>query len=320
MKYLLTLIALISLLLCGCGGSNSNGQNNQKKAAYTVSDSRGKQFSFAEKPQRIVSTSVFVDEMVLDLVDHKRIAGLSKWVHDPGLSLAVKEAEDVKTIIEPNVESVLKAKPDLVLLSSTTKKEFISGLEDVGLKVFLYTPSSRLDNIGATLIEVGKAVGEPEKAEAIVKDMNVRMKAIKDKASKIPADKRRSALLFLRFGAIGGEGTIYHDIIEAACIKDSYENARKGSSVKGGTSRILSKEEVVKTNPDFFIMGSWSPGGNYLPSDKQLVEIYNDPAFANIPAVKNKHAYIIHQSYVNSLSQHAVLGVEKLYSMVYEGK
>lgn len=322
MKLLKLLLVLLSvLLISGCGG-NSTAPNNkaQGQSVYTVTDSRNKTLTFKTKPTRIVSCNVFVDEIVLDLVEHSRIAGLSRWVHDPGLALATKQAEDVKTIVEPNLESIIKVKPDVVLMPTTAKREFIMSLEDVGLKVYVYKPASRLKEIPGNVKAIGKVLGEEKKAEAIVADMEQRLAAIKSKTDKLPLEKKPSLLLILRFGAIGGEGCIYNDIITAAGIRDAYDRARdKNTNVKGN-SRILSREEIIKTNPDILLMGSWSPGGKYKTSQEQLEDIYGDPAYQTFPAVKNRRAYIIPQSYVNSLSHHATEGIEKLYNIVYGDK
>jgi hypothetical protein len=37
---------------------------------------------------------------------------------------------------------------------------------------------------------------------------------------------------------------------------------------------ILSKEEVVKVNPEILIFGSWTMGGKYKNSEAQLAEFY----------------------------------------------
>lgn len=51
-----------------------------------------------------------------------KIVGLSKWVHDPGLSMGYKQAEDVPGIVENNLESVIALKPDLLFVADTAKK------------------------------------------------------------------------------------------------------------------------------------------------------------------------------------------------------
>lgn len=315
-KIIFLLLILVVIFCAGCAATT----NKQAKTthSFTVTDARGKELIFSSKPQSIISLYVFGDEILLGLVDHKRIAGLSKWVHDPGLSMAVQEASDVTKVAENNPEAILALKPDLILLPDTTKQEQIASLEDLNLKVFVYHSPTRLDNIGVTIKEMGNAVGEPKMAETLINNMQQKLRTVEEKAKQIPPKERKNALLFLRFGAIGGQGIIFNDLLSAAGIEDCYNRARPQGTEKAGTSRILSKEEIVKANPDYLIMGSWTQGGAYKATNEQLQEIYNDPSLASVTAVKKKQAIIIPQSYVNCLSHHAAESVEHLYKVVYE--
>lgn len=255
--------------------------------------------------------------MLLGLVDHKRIAGLSKWVHDEDLAMGAKEAKDVTKIAESNPEAILALKPDLVLLPDSSKPEQISSLEDVGIKVFVYPAASRLSNIPKTIKAIGGAVGETEQAEKLIAEMQKKISAVEAKVKKMQPEDRKKGLLFLRFGAIGGKGIIFNDIMTAAGVEDCYEAARHTIADKPGTSRILSKEEVVKANPDYIIIATWSQGGAYKAGNAQLEELYADPALATVTAVKKKQAIVIPQGYVNCLSQHAADSVELLHEAVY---
>ena len=312
------ILALLAVVYCsGCAGTVDKQNDAAKKQSYVVQDVRGKKISFAAKPQRIISLYVYGDEVLLGLVDHKRIAGLSKWVHDEDLAMGAKEAKDVTKIAESNPEAILALKPDLVLLPDSTKPEQISSLEDVGIKVFVYPAASRLSNIPKTIKAIGSAVGEPEQAEKLIAEMQKKISAVEAKVKKMQSEDRKKGLLFLRFGAIGGKGIIFNDIMTAAGVEDCYEAARHTIADKPGTSRILSKEEVVQANPDYIIIGTWSQGGAYKAGNAQLEELYADPALATVTAVRKKQAIVIPQGYVNCLSQHAADSVELLHEAVY---
>ena len=165
---------------------------------------------------------------------------------------------------------------------------------------------------------LGQAVGEPERAAQMNRTLAKRLAAVRKKVDKLPAEARERALLLLRFGAIGGKGCIFNDTMTLAGVIDCYNEVRAVDQTLPGMSRILSKEEAVKANPDIIILGSWSQGGAYANSDQQLAELYNDPAYAEVEAIKNKRVIVIPQSYVNCLSQHIATGVERLYEAVYE--
>lgn len=302
------------MLCCGCDSDNAVSMV-KRNTGYSVIDARGKRIDFASKPKRIVSCYVYGDEILLDLVEHKRIAGLSRWVHDEDLSMASKQAEDVTVIAENNPEAILALNPDLVLLPSNSKPEAIANLEDIKLKVYVYQAPSRLDNIHLAIKGMGDAVGEPEAADKLIATMNNRLSKIAKKVAEAKNDNK-TALLVLRFGAIGGSGCIYNDILTAAGITDGYNLARPVGCEKVGHSRVLSKEEIVKVNPDYLIMADWNQGGAYQSTSEHLQEIYDDPALATVKAVVNKQAIVVPQGYVNCLSHHAAESVELLFNAV----
>lgn len=315
--FLLILMVLVVMCCYGCADSIEKPNVAAQKETYVVQDARGKKLRFETKPQRIVSLYIYGDEVLLGLVDHKRIAGLSKWVHDKDLSMATEEAKDVKQIVANTPESVLALKPDLVLLPSSTKAEQISALEDIGVKVFVYPAASRLSNIPDTIRIIGAAVGERKQAEKLIAEMQQRIGAVEAKTKEIAPNARKRSLLYLRLGVIGGKGMIFNDILTAAGVEDCYDSGRSNYLNQDGKSRILSKEEVVQANPDYFIVGTWSMGGADKAGKALLEEIYSDPALATVTAVRKKQGIIIPSGYVNCLSQHAADAIELLHEAVY---
>ena len=300
-------LLLLSLAAFGCGPapppSGGEGAANDGGGAYTATDSRGKKLTFSEKPMRIVSGFVFADEVLLDLVPHDRIAGLDKWVHDEGLSSAAQEAADVKTVIEMNTESIASLKPDLILMPNASRGDLVATLEDMGFRVYVYQNARRLGEVESMIRSIASAVGEKERGEVLIADFQKDMEKVK--GMKKPGDPKEKALLFLRFGAIGGEGTVYHDALTALGFYDCYNEVRKVSAIAQASSSILSKEEVIQANPDVFLLARWTQGDAYKDSEAQLRDIYEDAAYANVSAVKNRRAYIFPQRYVNCLSHRA---------------
>lgn len=307
MKILICLLLSLAAFGCGPAPSGSGGEGAVKDVgggSYTAEDSRGKKITFTQKPTRIVSVVVFADEVLLDLVSHDRIAGLDKWVHDEGLSSAVKEAADVKPIIEMNTESIAALKPDLILMPNAYRDDLVATLEDMGFRVYVYKNARRLGEVEEMIRSIAAAVGEKEKGEALIAGFQKDMEAVK-RIKKPGGDHKVRALLFLRFGAIGGEGTVYNDALTALGLHDCYNDVRKTSAIAQASSSILTKEEVIQANPDIFLLARWPQGGAYKDSEAQLKEIYEDAAYANVSAVKNRRAYIFPQRYVNCLSHHA---------------
>ena len=86
-KLLALILILLAVCLSGCGGIKP-AQKNSGEIIYSVTDATGQKLSFYEKPQRIISMNVSVDEILLDLVDSKRIAALTYFADDPSICSA----------------------------------------------------------------------------------------------------------------------------------------------------------------------------------------------------------------------------------------
>jgi len=104
-RYIL-IIFLPLLLAGGCGGKESPEKGNHPAA------------------QRIVSLSPSITKMIIDLGSEHRLAGVTSF--HPPLKKAVPV---IGTLVNPAVESILQARPDLVLLSeedgATQKSDLI---------------------------------------------------------------------------------------------------------------------------------------------------------------------------------------------------
>ena len=89
---ILVLMLFISALLSGCAsGLKPIQENALPYAAYTVVDDAGRKLSFERKPTRIVSLTYGTDEILVDLVDLKRIRAFSRWAGDKEISFITRE-------------------------------------------------------------------------------------------------------------------------------------------------------------------------------------------------------------------------------------
>ena len=98
MALLFTLLLALSVLCFGC--SKPKLAQPEGKPLYTLTDATGTKVSFTKKPERIVSLSISTDEILLDLVEPKRIVALTKYVDDEGISNATDKAKAVKSRVQ----------------------------------------------------------------------------------------------------------------------------------------------------------------------------------------------------------------------------
>ena len=138
-KIILVLMLLISTSLWGCASESKPIQVDAlPHVAYSVVDDAGRKLSFERKPTRIVSLTYGTDEILVALVDLKRIRAFSRWAGDQEISFITREQLiDVGLKVNDNLEAILKLEPDLVVASAATSYDVVQSLENIGIKVYI---------------------------------------------------------------------------------------------------------------------------------------------------------------------------------------
>ncbi|MEO8653912.1 MAG: ABC transporter substrate-binding protein, partial [Ramlibacter sp.] len=99
--------------------------------AMPVIDDRGAALNLARAPQRIVTLLPALAETVCELGACDRLVGVDQYSNWPD---AVRKLPRVGDVDEVRLETILSLKPDVVLLSATSRS--IARLESLGIPVF----------------------------------------------------------------------------------------------------------------------------------------------------------------------------------------
>lgn len=260
-RHTLLLILMLVLLVFSVGCSNNNTQNKDTNSSYVVEDARGKKIEFDKPPSRIMSMYPGSDEILVNMVEPNRILALSKWAEDEQISNVMHMANKVKLRTEYNVEFIMKQQPDVIFLRQNTGEDFISQLENVGVKVFVYPNAKTLD-------DVAKLLSEKHNVNAKI-------------------------LIFNSRGAMSTKGSLLGNVFQKLGI----ENMADRYDIPPGT--VLNKEQVVACNPDVFILIDWTDGGYFPSGEVKLKEMYGDPSFAELKAIKNKKVILLPIKYIS---------------------
>src|SRR5690625_1167689 len=86
----------------------------------TVDDGLGNQLHLAAAPERIISTGLAMDNMLLTMVDPGRVVGVTRFATDPQAGSYVADwVRDHMVLVDAlSPELVIAADPDLVLVAS----------------------------------------------------------------------------------------------------------------------------------------------------------------------------------------------------------
>lgn len=315
-KIILVLMLLICTSLWGCASESKPIQVDAlPHVAYSVIDDAGRKLSFERKPTRIVSLTYGTDEILVALVDLKRIRAFSRWAGDQEISFITREQLiDVGLKVNDNLEAILKLEPDLVVASSATSYDVVQSLENIGIKVYIASSPRNYEGMCRKIEHLAQAVGEPDKGKALVEAMDQRMQQLEQRLSRLPDHERKVAVAFNFTSAMGRRGDLLDNMLNKAHVINGVAAVTPPISEHG--SVIISKEMVVSIDPDVFLLPTW----NY--NNKQDVrgyayEVKHDPAYKNLKAIKNNQIKFVSDKYRYVASQHIVEAVEAIARTIY---
>ena len=234
----------------------------------------------AAEPKRIVSLIPAVTEMIFALGEGRRLVGVSSYDRFPP---EVARVPHVGGLLDPNVETLLALKPDLVIVYNT-QAELKQRLQRVGVPFYNYEHRALAD-VMSTLRAVGSRIGAPTRADMLAVDMERAIATTRASVSALP--RPRTLLVFGRepsslrnIDASGGHGFL-HDMLEAAGSTNVFTDIKR-QSVQASTEMILS------ARPDVIIELRYGDSVKAADLPREL-EVWN--SLTSVPAVRNHRVY-----------------------------
>lgn len=131
----------------------------------TLTDDLGRKVTIRAEPRRIISLLPSTSETLCALGLCERLVGVDRYSDYPTQLSRVPKVGDLFT---PNVEAILAAKPDLVLISKYGKLE--GPLTQAGVAVFALNPET-YDEVFGKMLTLGRVVNREAAARALVTGM-----------------------------------------------------------------------------------------------------------------------------------------------------
>jgi iron complex transport system substrate-binding protein len=164
-----------------------------------------------EKPRHIVSLNMCVDELVLRLAEPQNVASVTWLSRDPKNS----NVADLGAGIAVNhglAEEIIPLKPDLIIAGIYTARTAVALLKRVGIPVLEIDVPRSLDDVRRQIREIAGLIGERQKGESVVADMDRRLAAL----PRPPSSDRPRAVVLNPNGATVGKGTLVDEIMTRA--------------------------------------------------------------------------------------------------------
>jgi ABC-type Fe3+-hydroxamate transport system substrate-binding protein len=243
----------------------------EARQARGPSDDLGFPIAVGKPATRIVSLNPATTDLMFALGAGRRLVGRTHWDLYPD---SARFVPDLGPGLSPNVEAVIGAHPDLVVLyASQTNLAAATSLRAAGIN----TVSLRIDHIAdfhrAALL-LGRLVGDSARG-ALVSD-SVRKTLERVRAATAPLSKPTvfwhiwdSPLITI------GRGSYLNELVEIAGGRNVYANMADASPT-------VSIEDVLRRNPQFIIDG---------PEGSRKIE--KDPKWSSLDAVKNGRVLVV---------------------------
>lgn len=308
LRYIMILaLLLISSSIIGCTAKNDNNENIK----YQVIDAKGTTVSFDRKPEKILTLSLSTDNIVLGLVKTDKLVAINKLADDKTCSNIVPLAKKVATKIKnPTAEEILALGPDLVIVPDWGRIEIVDNLRELGVKVVVVKGAKNYSEIQETIQIIASALGEKEKGQKLIDLMDNELLEITNKVKKIPENERKNIVLISVMTAYGGSGCSYDD----ACKYAGVVNGISASGIRNG--QTLTKEMLVKINPDILLMPIYSDHGNF-DTNGFINNYLKDPSLQTINAIKNNNIVFPRDGYIYNASQDFVFGIREIARAAY---
>jgi iron complex transport system substrate-binding protein len=256
------IVALTALSACKAGDSH---------ATSIVTDDFGDTIVAGPAPKRVVSLNPTTTEIVFALGLGARLVGRTHWDLYPP---AAQSVPDLGSGIRPNVEAVLGAKPDLVLLyASADNRPAAARLKAAGIKT-LSLKVDRIADFRRAVQLIGLLLGDSARGALVSDSVGHTLDRVRASTASLPRPTVFWHIWDAPLITIGG-GSYMNELITIA----------GGANVYGetpATSPTVGIEDVLKRNPRYIITG---PDG--------AAKIKADPRWSASSAVKSGRILVV---------------------------
>jgi len=220
--------------------------------------------SITKPPLRIVSLLPSLTETVCALGQCNKLVGVDRYSSWPE---SVNKLPRMGGGIDPSIESVVAAKPDLVLMGASARGA--DRLTALGLTVLALEPRTHAD-VQRVMHILGKALGIPEKETALLwSDIQSALQAA---VRLVPPEAKGKRIYFEVSGAPYGAS-------EASFIGETLHQLGVQNILPGalGAFPKINPEFVVRAQPDIIMVG-----------DSNFADMASRPGWQGMQAMRNQ--------------------------------
>ncbi|MQA00293.1 MAG: ABC transporter substrate-binding protein [Dehalococcoidia bacterium] len=266
-------------------------------AAMAFTDSTGTEVTLDGPPQRIISLSPGVTEILFAIGAGDRVVAADEASDYPEAALALEKL----AYFEPDPEAALALDPDLVIMA-TNQEQQVQQFRDLGLPVFLAREPETLEGVVESVRLVGDITGRVPEAAALAGDMEQRIEMVTSAIEDID----EGPLVFFELDAglyTAGPGTFIGGMLELLKARNVAEDAATDFPQ-------LSSEAVIDRNPDVVLLADAEFG-------ESLDTVAARPGWEAVAAVQQGRVYPVDPDLTNRPGPRIVEGLAAMARALY---
>jgi iron complex transport system substrate-binding protein len=296
--------ALVVLLAVAAScGTRSREEHRSGDALVEETDALGRTLRLDAYPKRIVSTAPSNTEIVLQLGCRDRLVGISRFYGYPEL---VEGITRVGGYYDPNIETVLALKPDLVLVARGISQEILDRMRDFNLPVFCLDTKD-LETLYRDVAMVGRLLGVEEKAAALIEHVKAGIAEV-TAVTRDLAEAERPRVFWLGQEEpllTAGPGNMVHTLFGLAGGVNVAADAKKPWPA-------YSLETLLVADPQVIIADASGLIGGEKSAEALLRRLRADPIWSKLSAVKNGRVYLVPTDLIGQPTPRVVEGLQTL--------
>lgn len=311
---LLVLLSIVLLASCSAGTSSPAMEDVQAQAPgdsggwpREFTDGRGQTIVVNEPPQRIVTLSLGLDEITMALVGPERFAAISEVARSEFGNIAAQAAK-IPVVVSADVESVLAADPDILLLDGYYNPDLLKQVEAMGLTVAVVDLHDSLEEYMESIRLLAYIYGVEDRGEELIAEIESRIDRLETLVNDQLRDSERIRLMHITSGLFTpGSATTNDDIIRLA----GGINVVAEAGLQGWQQITL--EKVIELAPDALLFDDYDAGQQEFRRD-----VLENPALSDVPAIRNRRLCQVPHRYISTLSFWNIRGAEELARCLWD--
>lgn len=240
--------------------------------------------NFSAKPTRIISLDFCADQYVLKLADREHVLALS-----PEATMThsyLREAAQDLPSVRPLAEDAIALQPDLIVRSYGGGPNAERFFEQAGIPVLTVGWTGDFEGIKSVTRTVASGLGEPERGDALVAEINARLAALPR------THKSESVLYMTPTGVTTGAGSLIHELMEVTGLQNFerragwhalplerliseqpdlvaasfFDNSALSQDVWSAARHPVARAQIA-TRPNIELEGAWTACGAWFALD-----------------------------------------------------